>query len=94
MSELDLLGWLPAWTRALLDQRVTNTFIAVATAVNVLVAWYTGQKTREAAEAGKAAAQAALQSAQCAEKQADIAMRQFESSQRPYNSRAAGNEAE
>jgi hypothetical protein len=84
MNEVDLLDWLPAWTRALLDQRITAFVIAFATVVNVAVAWYIGNKTKEAADAAKASADAAKRSADVGADQAKIANAIYEASHRPY----------
>jgi len=84
MNEVDLLGWLPDWTRALLDQRITTLVIAFATVVNVVMAWYIGDKTKEAAGAAKESADAAKRSADVGADQAKIANAIYEATHRPY----------
>jgi hypothetical protein len=44
MHEVDLLGDWPAWMKVLLDQRVTNLIIALATVVNVVRIRHPGKR--------------------------------------------------
>jgi hypothetical protein len=84
MQSVDVLSNWPAWTKILLDQRITNAVIALATLVNVLVAAYIGDKAKKAAEAAKQSADAAKRSADVGAKEAEISNAVYEASHRPY----------
>jgi hypothetical protein len=84
MGESDLLTSFPVWSRVLLDPRITNAVIAIATLVNLVVALYIGKKTKVAAEAARVSAEAALRAADSGLQQAELATTIHETSHRPF----------
>ena len=77
MQTVDLLEWLPAWTKVLLDLRVTTLVIALATAANVFVAWVLWRATKKSSDAARDSAVAAIRSAQAAEHTMDAMYRPY-----------------
>jgi hypothetical protein len=77
MPPVDLLDWLPAWTKVLLDLRVTTLVIAIATVVNVVVAFVMWGATKMSGDAAKESARAAVRSAAAGEHMIAAAYRPY-----------------